>query len=143
MSEKRAYQNFRDHVKQPGDRIDRIENSVGVGAPDINLCAEGRECWVELKSPREPKRPGTPLFGSNHKLSVDQKNWFHRQTRAGGRCFILIRTNRRWLLIHGNHADALNTYTLQDLILISLWTIPYPIVGDKPWQRLRYELIHR
>ena len=58
MSEKSAYRELRKHILRPGDRIDRIENLVGTGFPDVNMCLRGAErltgteLWVEIKTPR-------------------------------------------------------------------------------------------
>ena len=31
----------------------RIETSTGRGVPDIELCANGRTCWIEMKARRK------------------------------------------------------------------------------------------
>ena len=80
MSESSDYKTFKANVPEPGDRLDRIENAVVTGMPDINMCIGGTEVWIEQKSPKEPVRSTTPLFGSNHKISQEQANWFLRQT---------------------------------------------------------------
>jgi hypothetical protein len=140
MTEKKDYGILRDNMPVHGDRIDRIENVVGVGTPDINFCIEGVEGWIELKSPREPKRASTRLFGSNHKLSQDQMNWFLKQEKAGGNGFVLIATDKRWMLIEGWYADDVNKMTLAELIIISRWTAPKPITR-REWKKLREVLI--
>lgn len=114
---------------------------VGVGLPDINFCASGVESWIEMKCPTEPMRSGTALFGSGHQLSVDQKNWIKRQVTAGGRAFVVIRTDKRWLLIHGRHADRLNEYTVNELIDVALWHARTPIERRTEWNALRLALI--
>jgi len=121
-TEKDDYKIFRKNICKPLDRMDRIENVVGNGTPDINYCAEGRESWIELKSPKEPKRVGTTLFGSNHRLSTDQKNWFLSQQNAGGNGYILIATDVRWILISGKHADLINTATVEYLLKLAIWS---------------------
>jgi hypothetical protein len=56
----------------------RLENAVGVGAPDINVCYLGFEEWWELKvKGQAPIRPA-------------QKVWHAQRERAGGRSFILL-----------------------------------------------------
>ena len=141
MSEKKDWKLLRDKIKQPRDRWDRIENGVGVGMPDTNYCIDGHEGWVELKSPQEPKREGTALFGSNHPLSQDQKNWFKRQVLAGGRCFVLIGTDRRWILIHGRYADYINEMSVADLLGFAEWYAQKPVQSINQWMALRGELI--
>ena len=121
MSEKNVYQLLKKHVIRHPDRIDRIENLTVVGMPDVNLCIEGRESWIEIKAPREPKRETTPLFGSNHKVSLEQTNWMKRQTDAGGRCFFFIGTNMRFLLLSGAIGAIINTMSVEELRKVALW----------------------
>ena len=139
MTEQTDYKMLRMRMKQPLDRLERIENVVGVGTPDINFCIEGAEGWIEMKSPKTPKRKGTPLFGSNHKLSQDQKNWFKKQANADGNGFILICSKTRWILIDGCHADKVNDLTVQELLDISSWRAQTPILNGQ-WVTLREAL---
>jgi hypothetical protein len=142
MSERAHYKTLRSHLCRPTDRMDRVENGVMAGMPDINLCAEGVEVWIEMKSPVEPKRSGTPLFGSNHRLSIDQENWFIRQCIAGGRAFVLISTDKRWILIDGRDITLINTSTTLFLLTRAAWTALKPVRGEDPWNALRYALMY-
>ena len=135
MTEKHAYKIFRQKVARHGDRVDRVENVLVSGMPDINYCSLGEECWIELKCPTEPKRKTTPLFGSNHKVSQEQKNWFLRQTTAVGNAYFLIVTNSRWMLIDGAHADEINEMTTSRLAYVALWHVENPI-PDEEWDEL-------
>ena len=136
MTEQNDYKRLRMNMKQPMDRLERIENVVGIGTPDINFCIEGMEGWVEMKSPTTPKKKGTPLFGSNHKLSQDQKNWFKKQCNAKGNGYILICTKPRWMLIDGCWADKVNDLTVPELIKLSAWHASVPIYSGQ-WSTLR------
>lgn len=140
MGETTDYDRFREKVPQPGDRLDRVENLAGTGMPDTNFCAGGVECWVEYKHPIEPKRPKTPLFGSNHKVSQDQKNWFLKQRMAGGRCYFLICTNLRWMLIPGHLADDMNEMTVNELMENAIWATMKPVRNKEHWVSLRNAL---
>lgn len=137
MAESVDYKSFKKNVVGPLDRVDRIENVVITGMPDVNFCSVGTECWIELKSPKEPKRNTTKLFGSNHKLSQDQMNWFLRQRNAGGKAYVLIVTDKRWLFVDGLHADRINDMTVQELIDIALWHAVKPIRKKAEWNRLK------
>ncbi len=107
---------------QTGDRMDRIENSLLVpGMPDVNGCFVGWEFWIESKAPSEPKRPETPLFGSNHKLSQDQKNWMLRQTNAGGNVFVYVQTENWRILVPAWFAEHLNEAPLQNILGNAEW----------------------
>lgn len=141
MSEKNDWKLLRDKMKYMKGRWDRMENGVGVGMPDINFCLNGVEGWIEMKSPTEPKHMHTPLFGSNHRISQDQKNWFKRQMDAGGRAFILIGTDKRWMLIHGRHVETLNTLTVIEIMAIAEWLIQRPVRDPGAWNNLREVLI--
>jgi hypothetical protein len=140
MSERNAYTLFRKHFIQPLDRIDRIENLIGEGTPDLNMCLNGIELWIEFKQPVEPKRSDTPLFGSNHRLTQGQKNWIKRQVNAKGRVYLLIATNKRWLLIHGRYADMINDASIFTLISFAEWHTATPI-HKVEWSRLRERLL--
>lgn len=121
MSEKSAYKTFRDACPRNA-RLDRVENIVCAGMPDVNLCIEGVELWIEFKAPKEPRRATTPLFGSNHKVLQSQINWFTRHTKAGGRGGFLISTNKRWIFVDGKHAAELNLMTLDEILTIAIWS---------------------
>lgn len=63
--------------KLPGHVI-RIENSVGQGMPDANVCDGGREFWLELK------------YGhSEVLLRPHQYAWGMRRAAHGGHVFII------------------------------------------------------
>lgn len=136
MSEKNDYQILRKNMPKRMDRLERIENVAGTGTPDINFCSEGVECWIEMKSSKEPMRTKSLLFASNHKLSQVQKNWFLQQRNAGGRCYILIATDKRWMLIDGKYADGINKMTVTQLWENSLWGWMRP-VSKSNWDALR------
>lgn len=140
MSEKTDFNLLRKHMSKHGDRLERIENIVGVGTPDINYCIDGVEGWIELKSPKEPIGPHSKLFSDNHKLNMAQRNWFLRQRNAGGRAYILICTNKRWMLIDGKHADEINKLTVGQLHNMAEWRVIKPMVPFN-WGDLREVLI--
>ena len=70
MSEKADYQTLRKHLGHC--HLERIENIVGVGTPDVYYCIEGKQGWIEMKSPKEPVRANSKLFARNHKLLQSQ-----------------------------------------------------------------------
>lgn len=143
MSERTAYNRFKLMVMLPGDRLDRIENMAGTGMPDVNGCFEGSEFWIEIKNPRkEPVRKLlTPLFGSNHRLSQDQKNWFKRQDKAGGKGFVYIRSETFCALLPGNIADDINKMTICEIIHNAIWSHKVPVPAEE-WKKLREAIIN-
>lgn len=138
MSEKNAYKNFKTNVcNLHFDRIDRIETRTLQGVPDVNLCLQGgNEMWIEIKSPKEPKKKTTPLFGSNHKVTQEQKNWFHRQLTAGGRGFFLIYTDKRTILLNSIYYDVINEMALDEILEKSDWHAMKPVRKEK-WNQMR------
>ena len=109
--------------------------------PDVNLCLSGCESWIEIKSPIEPKRPSTPLFGSNHKLSQEQMNWMKRQRLAGGKSYVLIHTDKRWLLINGINVDMINKLTVSQLKRLAIWESESPVIGREKWNNLKQAIV--
>lgn len=142
MSEQNSYARFREKCARAGDRFDRIENVLVDGMFDVNVCIEGVESWLELKSPREPKRPTTALFASNHKVSQDQKNWALRQRNAKGRCFFLLHTDKRWILLPSHIADGINEMSMRSIMEHALWYANTP-VNKQYWEQLRMILCQR
>lgn len=140
MSESNDYKVLKKNLPQGFDRIDRVENCVVAGMPDINYCTNCVECWIELKSPKEPKRATTKLFGSNHLLSQDQKNWIKRQSSAGGSAWVLIATDKRWILMHGKWADTINIMTVEELLERCSWTCDKPVRDKEKWMQLRHTI---
>jgi hypothetical protein len=137
MAESSDYKAFKKNVPEPGDRLDRIENVVVTGMPDINMCIEGKELWIEQKSPKEPVRSTTPLFGSNRKVSQEQRNWFLRQRQAHGNAYFLIATDKRWMLLPGILADKINSMTVPELLEKCLWSATKPVRDKQQWTNLR------
>lgn len=108
--------------------LNRIENGVLDGMPDCYMVIRGSMNWVELKCPTEPKRSDTPLFGgSNHKLSVAQRNWLLSHRQAGGRGWVGIETESWCMLIGAQHADEINLLTMQQLLDRAAWKSPRPV----------------
>lgn len=135
--ESRSYRVFRQYVIGPRDRCDRVENLTMAGMPDVSYCINGQDGWIEFKSPTEPKKASTPLFGSNHRLSQAQMNWFLRQRNAGGHGWILVCTERRWMLIDGClYADEINDKTVDELYAMADWKAVRPIIKES-WDNLR------
>ena len=65
--------------------VQRIETGLtGKGVPDLNYCQKGREIWIELKS----------IEGNKSQLSSFQIAWLYNRTKAGGKCFVLIRKKK-------------------------------------------------
>jgi hypothetical protein len=72
-------------------RLERIENVVGSGTPDLHAIYRGRTTWIELKAIEDiPARMDTQLLDSNHRPSIEQRNWHLDYTQHGGRSLVVI-----------------------------------------------------
>lgn len=100
----------------------RVENGAVAGTPDVNLCVEGKEWWIELKYARqEPKRSSTPLLGSAHRLSAVQSAWMQARRHAQGNVAVFIGTPQRRILTQHTFIP-LNAMTVAELELSAIWT---------------------
>lgn len=139
-NETQSHNTLRAKVFLPRDRVTRVENLCEPGTPDTSVCCEGRDVWIEIKTPKnEPKREGTRLLGSQHCLSQEQMNWLKMHHRAGGRGFVYIDAPSRRYLISGEHADEINDASPTELMLMADWTAPVPTAGDR-WTELREKI---
>lgn len=60
-------------VKKLPGHVQRVENTVGNGVPDINVCYKEKEYWIETKV-----AAGAPL------LRKEQYAWGTRRAKEGG-----------------------------------------------------------
>ena len=62
--------------------VERVENVLTRGTPDVNMCHEGSEFWLELKV----------LDDKGHcELRPEQVLWHRKRQESGGRVFVLLR----------------------------------------------------
>lgn len=99
-------------------RLERIENMLGAGMPDVLCTARdtGRTVFIELKAVTElPRRISSKVLGRAG-LNQDQKNWHMDFCRARGTAYILVGIgSHAQILIEGRHADAVNDWPLFEL----------------------------
>ena len=115
--EQKFYYLIKDHI--PG-HVNRIENSTGVGIPDVNFCFDGLETWLELKANinllvAEQEVIDIP-FGTK-KLRDSQIIWHGQRTKAGGRVLVAIRDDS----------------TIKILKCLKMHTYRVLLVQKKPW----------
>jgi hypothetical protein len=142
MNETDFWTAARAKLRAPGDRLDRVENAVQAGMPDVNGCLEGTDFWMELKCPHVPKRAESPLMGGrSHEFLETQIAWFARQRKAGGIAWALIRAGDIVMLVRAtSHYDGLNLYTFKEMQDAA--DISFPV--RKPnWDILRSIIIHK
>lgn len=72
--------------------IQRLENAVGSGHPDVDECLDGIQIWLELKSAHRPARASTPIrMRTNKTTRAAQIRWHRRRGAAGCKTnFILL-----------------------------------------------------
>lgn len=107
MRESRFWALIKD--KLPG-HVERVENAIAKGTPDVNLCFEGREIWLELKVLDDK--------GRLHKDDPrpEQLIWHMKRQTFGGSCFVL-----------GRNEKVLKIFQVQrDRSLFELWTCSKP-----------------
>ena len=107
---------------KPDFFVQRIENLVGEGVPDVFLTRRenGRMCWLELKSREKfPVRATTKVFGDDG-LRPSQIAWIHGRAVAGAPIYILAVCDKVEFLIEGVHAREFNAWTRQELETFAL-----------------------
>lgn len=113
--EQRLWDRFRNAAKGHL-RLERVENIVTVGMPDVLSLSKGAVAWVELKSALVyPARNTTAVLG-NKGLSIEQRNWHNDWARWGGKSYLLVGVaSTDVYLIGGQQSDAVNTFTREEL----------------------------
>lgn len=104
--------------------MQRIENTVGAGMPDVLLHSRvtGKEAWVELKyRPERPDRIDTPLFKGSYGLRPEQKAWIYERALVGVNVWILAQCANDLFLIHGREARILDMMSERSIIKVCDW----------------------
>jgi len=75
-------------LRRFGAHVQRLEDKMSVGIPDINVAMQGKEVWLELKEFKWPKRANTPV---RVPLRPFQVSWIRERTLVGGIVYIVAR----------------------------------------------------
>jgi hypothetical protein len=113
MKESTFYQRIRKLIlaEFPQARIDRVENGLVDGMPDVNCYLCQRELWLELKYVEAwPVRASTPVLGRKG-LRPEQVNWHIRQAAAGGMSWVLVGIGRETWITDNKYARDVNSWT--------------------------------
>jgi len=95
--------------------LERIENVVSPGRPDVDAMWEGVILPIELKALEAyPKRPSTPTLGRRG-LNLNQMNWWLNWRRWGGSGFIVVGVEMDLFAVPGVFADEVNSFTKDQL----------------------------
>ena len=101
--------------------LERIENLVSAGRPDVEGCIDSLWIFIELKSEDRPARPSTPI---RPKTRPSQSIWHREATNAGSRVhWVLLQVGEgrkaRLYLIPGDRYDEIEA-TEAELELLSV-----------------------
>jgi hypothetical protein len=111
-----AEKKFRIHME-------RVENEIAAGNPDVDGCGEGMPFMIELKTCMRPAREVTPI---KPKLREKQIEWHKNRTDAGSRThWVLLQVGEgkdaKLYLIPGKFFNKENLHCPEsDLELISV-----------------------
>jgi hypothetical protein len=95
--------------------IERVENQLIAGMPDVHYVCRNGAGWIELKAAVVPVRPTTPLLGKGG-LSQEQINWHIKYSQFGGVSFVLVRYDVGGIfLVDGRKAPVLNDMPLMEM----------------------------
>lgn len=116
MKESTFYQRVRKMIlaEFPSARIDRVENGLVDGMPDVNCCVKGSDLWLELKYIESwPARAATQVLGRKG-LRPEQVNWHIRQSAAGGVSFIVVGIGKETWVADNAYARDINSWTKEN-----------------------------
>lgn len=120
---RRPEQRFWDRIKAANDRdgkkvyLERIENAVGSGRPDLDTLWRGHLIPIELKvAENKPAREMTALLGEKDGLNQQQKNWHKEFARYGGVSYIAIALELQIIVVDGALGDLVNQMPLMQLL---------------------------
>jgi hypothetical protein len=114
----------------------RIENSVGVGASDVEGVLDGKAFYIELKTGARPALPGTRI---KVKVEDSQPRWHKKRCDAGAVTYFLIqigsgRDAARYL-IHSEHMLELKIHGMTEGRMREL--------AKLPWDAKAHEIVER
>jgi len=84
----------------------RVENTLGVGTPDVNYCINSCEGWIELKAMAKAPHDKDLPFKVPH-LTQQQVIWLHKRANCGGEVWLLTLFGGFYLLTHGKDVARL------------------------------------
>lgn len=105
----------------PDLRMERVENAVSSGTPDVDGVLMGRHFKAELKTVARPAREST---GLHIKFQPAQPDWIRSWSSAGGRVFVLVQVGSgamaRRYLVPGRNIDVLEDPELTECTLANI-----------------------
>jgi len=105
MSEKAFVRRLVARLRKAGFFVQRIEDAVSAGIPDIYAVRDGRSVWIEAKYlPRLPVRQTTPVRLG---LREAQVIWIEDAVAHGAEVYIAAMIGRREMWFSGRDVRAL------------------------------------
>lgn len=90
MTEKNIF-NWLKRYKSTMLHMERVENKVSRGTPDVEGCYKGVHFNLELKYCLLPKKEDSML---NFKTQPSQPPWWKKRVKSGGNVFIIIQIGK-------------------------------------------------
>lgn len=133
--EQRLWDRTKSYLKPfKGIRLERYENVMGVGCPDVLAICDGLVTWVELKFVEGlPARATTRVFPGA--LTREQMNWHLDWRQHGGRSIVLGAIGPDIVAIENTHTDLFNDMTIEQLgghAVAATWSELAVYLGWKP-----------
>lgn len=116
LESKNVWAPLQPQLKNRGIHALRIESSTSVGQPDVNMAADGREVWVELKAIRKGNKP---------KFETSQRIWVVKRYQTGLRNFCCFARKGDEFQLWG--AESFHS------LLVPRARVPPDIRFSKPW----------
>lgn len=114
-----VWNRIRKHLKPLHPQ--RIESFCTPGFPDVEMVG----CTLELKYEKNwPKRESTKLNVDSLTKNPNQRGWWRKREKQGGRCFVLLRVADDWLLFWGVDAADYICYSTKlelEAVAIKVW----------------------
>lgn len=93
--------------------MERVENLVGVGRPDVDTLVNGRFVPIELKAVAQwPAKASTPVLGRKG-VTQQQANWHLNWRIWGGTSLVVVEVAGEIFAFSGATADHINAYNTQ------------------------------
>lgn len=112
MNEERGFYEWLRGRMDHTVHVQRIENTTSSGVPDLNMCCQGREVWIELKV----------KLKQGILLRKEQYAWLHKRGDAMGTGMVVVKDGDDFE-IHLGHLLTIEPYS------------GYLRITSEPWYR--------
>lgn len=117
MSEKALWRYLRDGMKGRW-HVQRHEDRLAKGIPDVSYALQGHCGWVELKFvPRWPRNRSDALRIPH--LTIEQRLWLSKRGEHSDLVWVLLQVEKEYLLINHRHIDLVGHVNRESLVNIA------------------------